>query len=241
MNADRIRRKLREFSTSGDIDHIQLILLEQNPDGGKPIEDDLERWPYVDPKDVEKSSELAQNIFDSAQCITDDMARPQMFYVAAYDRQGKRLVKTKIKQQPEKETQVFDASTEGQIGQAMRHMENAYRMVTEVQSKHSNMYRDVIEATHKRMKDLEKQNEVLQEIVRDYRMLNVDQEDKIRREERYDKFFTVIAEVLTPAVAEKLSNAGILGVEEAAALSATGKAIGEEISGTNGGTPPSEN
>jgi hypothetical protein len=76
---------------------------------------------------------------------------------------------------------------------------------------------------------LEKREEILSEVVREYRDLNVDREERQRREERFERMFEVVAGYLAPAAAEKMMAAGLISPEAAAGISAAGKEISEEI------------
>jgi hypothetical protein len=238
MHADRIRRALREhFGT--DIKQVSLVLLDPSPDGGTPGEDEQQRWNYDSKGDMDNHTKLAQGIFDCAQSLTDEMARAQTFMICGYNKDGKRVKKTRIKQTPDREIQALEPSAEGQIAQSMRHMENAYRMVSEVQEKHAAMVTDFLDSFHKRLKDVENREMMQAEIIRGYRDLNVDFEEKSRREERYTQLFTVLAETLTPALAEKFMLSGMISPETAAGLSATGKQMAEDIKAeTQGPTGP---
>jgi len=226
MQAERISRTLKEQFPKDKVKRIRLFMLEKNATDGTTIEDHCREWSYT-PK-VEISS-IAQEIFDTAQTITDELRRKTNFIIAGYDLKDKLRAKTRMTQTPEKEEEYLEPSPEGQILQSMKHTEAAYKMVSDVLSKQAEMQRDLMDSFHKRMVSLEKREDVLSEMVRTFRDYNIDHEERVRREDRFDRFLEIIAGYLGPQAAKKLFEHGMITAETAAGLSAASQDFSEEI------------
>lgn len=225
MGPDRILRELKSSAFSKDkIRRVKLFYLEGgNTDSS---EEGLREWylSKIEPP------QMAREVHDAAQSMTDELQKKSHFIIVGYDPKGKRRVQTRIRQVPDREDEYLEPSTEGQVGQQMQHVESLFRMSSELLDKQASMNRDLMDQYHKRMNQLEQREDILSEIVREFRDVNQDHEEKVRKEERFDRFIEVITGYLAPAAAEKLLTSGVISPETAAGISAASKEISEELS-----------
>jgi len=223
MNSDRI---LREIKYGFPKEEIKKIVLYQIMDESEYEE--LRSWKYD--RYINNLPELANDIFNTAQSITDELGKKMKFMIAGLDSDGNRCQVRIIRQKPEKEDEdVLEPNTDGQILQSMKHAEAAYRMVVDILQKQAVMMKDLMESYHKRMLSLEKREDKLAELVRGFQDYHADTEERMRREDRFDRFFELIAGYLTPAAAKKLMDAGLITTETAASISAAGKDMQDEL------------
>lgn len=209
---------------------VKKVRLYHIVDKAEMEKTELREWNYYKYVKTDLSL-LAAEIYEIIDSVVTEMDHKEKFHVCGYKQKCVHPCATiPINQAPEKEEGMQDPSPEGMVTAAMQFAENAYAKLDEVLSKQAVMQKDLMNSYHKRLVSLEKREEVLSDILREFRDINVDREDRQRKEERIDRMVEVFAGYLAPAAAEKMLSAGLISAETAAGISAAGKELSEEIS-----------
>jgi hypothetical protein len=225
MKPQRILREIKSAFPKGETKKIRLFHIVEKPELQSA---QLREWQYT--KYVKTDlAELANEIYEAAQSVADEMTRREKFEICGYKVKDTKIATIIINQQPDRDEVEIDPSPEGLIAIVMQFAEKSYGMLGDMLAKQGEMQRDLMNSYHKKLASLERREEILSEVVREYQNLNVDREDKQRREERFDRMLEVCAGYFAPAAAEKMLAVGLISPEAAAGISAAGKEISEEI------------
>lgn len=225
MKPQRILREIKSAFPKEEVKKVRLFHVIERPEL-QSVE--LREWKY--PKFAKTDlSVLANEIYEAAQSVADETAHKEKFEICGYKVKDTKAATIIIHQQPDRDEVEIDPSPEGLVATVMQFAEKAYAKLDDVLAKQAEMQRDLMNSYHKKLSSLEKREEILSEVVREYQNLNVDREERQRREERFDRMFEVVAGYLAPAAAEKMLAAGLISPEAAAGISAAGKDISEEI------------
>lgn len=224
MNATKLIRELKSAGYAKSSLTVVRLLLIENPGNMEEKTTFLKEWSY-NKEDIEGS--IAREIYDTAQATADDFQKKSSFVIQGLDKNKRERVQTRIQQIPDRSEHVenFEPSAEGLVTQALRQTEVAFSMASEVLQKHANMTKDLMDQYHQRMKELDKRENVMSEILRGYSEINLDQDERHRQSERMDKLFETVSEVLAPVAAQKLVEHGLISPEAGALIRTSGKEI----------------
>jgi len=225
MKPQRILREIKSAFSKKEIKKVRLFHIVERPELQSA---QLREWQYAKYSKTDLS-ELANEIYEAAQSVADETVRKEKFEIRGYKVKDTQVGVIIMNQHPDRDEVEIDPSPEGLVATVMQFAERSYSMLGDVLAKQGEMQRDLMNSYHKKLASLEKREEILSEVVREYQNLNVDREDKQRREERVDRVLEVFAGYFAPAAAEKMMAAGLISPEAAAGISAAGKEISEEI------------
>lgn len=230
MNTDRITKNIKKYLKEDKILNVSLSQIDDDDNHTELMNWDLQEY------DASNIGDLASEIYDTAQSLTDAMGQRMKFSMSGVDKKGRRHKVIFLRQDPEKFDQSIDATGEGQIALSMKQSETTFRLAidalaTQVSNyeKLSTMANDIMNTYHKRLLSLEKREDKAADIIREYRDYHADIEERHRREDRYDRLFELITGYLTPKAVEKLVEAGVMSPEIGASISAAGQEMQEEI------------
>jgi hypothetical protein len=225
MKPVRLLRELKKAFPNDETKRIKLLHVTQDSE----IEHNLIReWKYSKYYRTDLTT-LANEIYESAQGLADETGEKERFEIVGVksrNEDGERFI---IMQEPRAMNPCIDPSNEGLIAQLMGFVERAYAKLDEVLAKQAEVQKDLINSVHKKLNELEKREEMLSEILRQYREVYAEREDRIRRDDRIDRLIEVTAGYFAPAAAEKMLQSGLITAETAARISAAGKDISEEV------------
>lgn len=181
---------------------------------GKADEIKLTEWDFA--PDRPTAEALGPTIYEAAQYDCEERRQKSRYSVTGFDTKNKETCYHVIFQRPEQppeEDQVIvdDPSPTGLLAQHMKLTQTAYTQITANTKELMGATRSIMTAQDatikiltKRLSALEKERELLLEIISHYKSSDVNNDERKSRDQRWDRVIQIAEDHLLPAVKRKL-------------------------------------